>query len=94
MSLTILKQKILALYDSFANDTIDAFRIAEVKNMLWVLKPINKIGREQIDILWEFFGRDVEERAVGGKWSREYLLAKKANIDSALAIVLELGYVV
>ena len=94
MSLTILKQKILALYDSFANDTIDAFRIAEVKNLLWVLKPINKIGKEQIDVLWEFFGRDVEERAYKGRWNREYLLKKKANIDSALEIVLQQGFVV
>ena len=31
MSLTILKQKMLALYDTFINDTLDAFRIAEVK---------------------------------------------------------------
>lgn len=94
MSLTILKQKILALYDSFTNDTIDAFRIAEVKNMLWVLKPINKIGKEQIEILWEFFGRDVEDRAYSGKWNREYLSERKANIDSALEIVLQLGFVV
>lgn len=94
MSLTILKQKMLALYDTFINDTLDAFRIAEVKNMLWVLKPINKIGKEQIDILWEFFGRDVEERALSGRWSREHLLEKKANIDSALEIVLQVGFVV
>ena len=94
MSLAILKQKILALYDSFANDTLDAFRIAEVKNLLWVLKPINKIGKEQIDVLWEFFGRDVEERAFNGRWNREHLLEKKANIDSALEIVLQLGFVV
>ena len=94
MSITILKQKILALYDSFANDTIDAFRIAEVKNLLWVLKPINKIGKEQIEVLWEFFGRDVEERAFSGRWNGDHLLEKKANIDSALEIVLQLGFVV
>ena len=94
MSMTILKQKILVLYDSFANDTIDAFRIAEVKNLLWVLKPINKIGKEQIEVLWEFFGRDVEERAFSGRWNRDHLLEKKANIDSALEIVLQLGFVV
>ncbi|MCC7201769.1 MAG: hypothetical protein IT393_03765 [Nitrospirae bacterium] len=93
MSLTVLKQKIFALYDSFTNDTIDAFKIAEVKNLLWVLKPLNRIGREQIDILWEFFGRDVEERATGGKWNLEHLLERKANIDSALDIVFELGCV-
>ncbi len=94
MSLSILKQKIFALYDSFTNDTLDAFRIAEVKNLLWVLKPINRIGKEQIEVLWEFFGRDVEERAFSGRWSREHLLEKKANIDSALEIVLQLGFVV
>ena len=94
MSLTILNQKILELYDSFANDTIDAFRIAEVKNLLWVLKPINKTGKEQIEVLWEFFGRDVEERAFSGRWNRDHLLEKKANIDSALEIVLQVGFVV
>ncbi len=94
MSLTILKQKIMALYDSFTNDTIDAFRIAEVKNLLWVLKPINNMGKEQIEVLWEFFGRDVEERALSGRWDRKHLLEKKANIDSALEIVLQLGFVV
>ena len=93
MSLTILNQKILELYDSFANDTIDAFRIAEVKNLLWVLKPINKTGKEQIEVLWEFFGRDVEERAFSGRWNRDHLLEKKANIDSALEIVLQVGFV-
>jgi len=94
MSLTILKQKMLALYDTFINETLDAFRIAEVKNMLWVLKPINKIGKEQIEVLWEFFGRDVEERAFSGRWNRDHLLEKKAHIDSALEIVLQLGFVV
>lgn len=94
MSLTILNQKILELYDSFADDTIDAFRIAEVKNLLWVLKPINNTGKEQIEVLWEFFGRDVEERAFSGKWNCDHLLEKKANIDSALEIVLQVGCVV
>ncbi|MCC6543722.1 MAG: hypothetical protein IT392_04365 [Nitrospirae bacterium] len=94
MSLELLKNKIPELYDSFANDTLDAFRIAEVKNLLWVLRPTNNIGKEQIEVLWEFFGRDVEERAFSGRWNSDHLLEKKANIDSALEIVRELGFVI
>ncbi|MBI5756769.1 MAG: hypothetical protein HZA12_07580 [Nitrospirae bacterium] len=93
MSLLILKQKIPELYDTFINDTIDAFKIAEVKNLLWVLQPRNNEGKGQIEILCEFFGRDVEERALNGKWNRSYLLEKKANIYSAVEIILQMGYV-
>lgn len=94
MSLLFLKQKILDLYDSFINETLDAFRVAEVKNLLWVLRPINEIGKKQIEVLCEVFGRDVEDRAYNGRWSRDYLFCKKVNIESALDIVMEMGYVV
>jgi len=92
MTLLVLKEKILELYDTFVNDTIDAIKIAEVKNLLWALQPDNQEGKGQLEVLCEFFGRDVEDRAYQGKWSIEYLLSKKANIESVFEIIMETGY--
>ncbi len=93
-TLVLLKEKIMDLYDTFINESIDAFKIAEVKNLLWVLRPLNEIGKRQIEVLCEFFGRDIEDRACNGRWSKEYLDHKKVNMESALDIVMEMGYVV
>lgn len=92
MNLIVLKQKILELYDTFMNETLDAIKIAEVKNLLWDLQPESQEGKGQLEVLREFLGRDVEDRAYHGKWSFEYLLSKKANIESAFEIIMQTGY--
>lgn len=92
MNLVALKEKILDLYDTFMDDALDAIKIAEVKNLLWDLQPESREGKGQLEVLREFLGRDVEDRAYRGKWNLDYLLSKKANIESAFEIIMQTGY--
>ncbi|MBI5192329.1 MAG: hypothetical protein HZA08_02675 [Nitrospirae bacterium] len=90
--LSELKQKILALYDSFIKDEIDAFTIGQVRTMLCRLKPIIDAGRLQLEILNKFFNEDVSAR-FNNKWDTDLLICRKINIESAFEIIIEMGFV-
>ncbi|MDD5434298.1 MAG: hypothetical protein PH343_02590 [Nitrospira sp.] len=90
--LSELKQKILALYDSFIKDEIDAFTIGQVRTMLCRLRPLTEAGRLQIEILRKFFNEDVCTRFIH-KWDNDILITRKINIESAFEIIADMGFV-
>lgn len=90
--LSELKQKVLDLYDTFTKDEIDSFKIGQIRSMMHRLRPLCEAGKVQLDILLKFFNEDVLSR-FQQKWNSEQLLWRKNNIESALEIVMQMGYI-
>ncbi len=90
--LSELKRKILDLYDSFIKEEIDAFTIGQIRTMMCRLKPLSEAGRLQLEILIKFFNEDVLARFIH-KWDTDLLICRKINIESALEVIIETGYV-
>ncbi len=87
-----LKQKVLDLYDTFTKDEIDSFKIGQIRSMLHRLRPLCEAGKLQLEIVLKFFNEDVLSR-FQQKWNSEQLICRKDNIESALEIVMQMGYV-
>lgn len=90
--LTEFKQRVLALYDTFTIDEIDAFSIGQARTMMHRLRPLCDAGKSQLEILLKFFNEDILSR-FQQKWDSEQLIWRKANMESALEIIMQMGYV-
>lgn len=90
--LSELRRKVLDLYDTFVKDEIDAFNIGQARTMMFRLRPLCDEGKYQLEILIKFFNEDVLSR-FQEKWNSEQLIWRKANLESALEIIMQMGYI-
>jgi len=95
-SLTDLKPKVSALYDSFMETNIDKKEVAEVRlELAQVYEYVkgkgesNKETTKQITILRDMFERHVQDRVKNGKWSEIDLENMKENIEDAFDIAIQ-----
>ena len=90
--LTEFKQRVLALYDTFTRDEIDAFSIGQARTMMHRLRPLCDAGKLQLEILLKFFNEDILSR-FQQKWDSEQLIWRKTNMASAIELIMQLGYI-
>ncbi|HAS17534.1 MAG TPA: hypothetical protein DCR39_06540 [Nitrospiraceae bacterium] len=90
--LSNLKCRILDLYETFTSDDIDSFKIGQIRLTIYRLRPLSDAGKLQLEILIKFFNEDVLSR-FQQKWDKEKLIWRKANIESAFDIIMQMGYV-
>ncbi len=95
-NLTDLKPEILALYDSFATDSLNSSQIAGLRLKLAQMYEYeygkgqkNAETSEQIKILRNLFEKHVDDRMKNGKWSATHLSNQKQNLTEAFDIAIQ-----
>jgi hypothetical protein len=95
-NLTDLKPEVLALYDTFAGDSVDTGKIAAIRLRLAQVYEYEK-GKgeknaetiEQIKIIQDMFDDHVKDRLAGARWSQTHLDNRKQNIAEAFDIAIQ-----
>ncbi len=97
-NLTDLKPEVMALYDTFATDTMDVGRVAAVRLKFAQAHEYekgkgkkNKPTLEQVGIIQQMVERHIADRSNTGRWNETHLKNQKQDIGEAfdIAIVTE-----
>jgi hypothetical protein len=94
-NLTDLKAESLLLYDTFVSDPLDEAKVASVRLKLAQAYEYEKgkgtnntETRRQLEIIQQMFGRHVNDRLAGGKWTAAHLANQKTNLGEAFDIAI------
>lgn len=95
-NLTDIKPEVMALYDTFTRETVNAEKIDSIRlKLAQIYEYENGKGEKnaettkQIKIIQGIFERHVKNRLTQGKWNEAHLMNQKENIAEAFDIAIQ-----
>lgn len=95
-NLTDIKPEVMALYDTFTREAVNAEKIDSIRlKLAQIYEYENGKGEKnaettkQIKIIQGIFERHVKNRLTQGKWNEAHLMNQKENIAEAFDIAIQ-----